>query len=39
MSDLHVSWEEYRIKTESLAKQIYKDEWQFNQVVCIAKVE
>ena len=37
MADLHVSWDEYRTKTENLAKQIYKDGWQFNQVVCIAK--
>ena len=37
MSDLHISWDEYRSKTEDLAKQIHKDGWQFNQVVCIAK--
>ena len=37
MADLHVSWEEYRSKTENLAKQIHKDGWGFNQVVCIAK--
>ncbi len=37
MSDLHISWDEYRSKTEDLAKQIHNDGWQFNQVVCIAK--
>ena len=37
MSDLHISWDEYRAKTEELAKQIHKDGWKFNQVVCIAK--
>jgi len=34
MSDLHISWDEYRAKTEELAKQIHKDGWNFNQVVC-----
>ena len=37
MADLHVSFDEYRQKTEQLAAQIYKDGWNFNQVVCIAK--
>ena len=37
MADLHISWEDYRKKTEALAKQIYEDSWEFNQVVCIAK--
>ena len=37
MSDLHISWEEYRKKTEQLASDIYKDGWEFNQLVCIAK--
>ena len=37
MSDLHISWEEYRKKTEQLASNIYKDGWEFNQLVCIAK--
>ena len=37
MSDLHISWDEYRAKTEELAKQIHKDGWNFNQVVCIPK--
>ena len=37
MGDLHISFDEYRKKTEQLASQIYKDGWNFNQVVCIAK--
>ena len=37
MSDLHISWDQYHEKTEQLAKQVYKDGWKFNQVVCIAK--
>ena len=35
--ELHISFEEYRKKTEQLASQIHKDGWKFNQVVCIAK--
>jgi len=37
MSDLFVSWEEYNKKTEELALKVYEDNWEFNQVVCIAK--
>ena len=37
MTELHISFDEYRKKTEQLAAQIYKDGWNFNQVVCIAK--
>ena len=37
MVDLHISWEEYNKKTEQLASMVYKDGWDFNQVVCIAK--
>ena len=37
MADLHISWEEYNKKTEQLAAMVYKDGWEFNQVVCIAK--
>ena len=37
MADLHISWEEYNKKTEQLASMVYKDGWNFNQVVCIAK--
>ncbi len=37
MVDLHISWEDYNQKTEQLASMVYKDGWDFNQVVCIAK--
>ena len=37
MADLHISWEDYNKKTEQLASMVYKDGWDFNQVVCIAK--
>jgi hypoxanthine phosphoribosyltransferase len=37
MSDLHISWEEYHQKIEQLAVQIYQSNWQFNQIVCLAK--
>ena len=37
MTDLFVSWEEYHKKTEELAIKVYEDDWEFNQVVCIAK--
>ena len=36
MADIHISWEEYNKKIEQLATQVYKDRWDFNQVVCIA---
>ena len=37
MSDLHISWDQYHKKTEELAVKVHNDEWEFNQVVCIAK--
>lgn len=37
MSDLYVSWEEYHHLIETLAVKIYQSQWQFNQIVCIAK--
>ncbi len=37
MSDLYISWDEYNRKIEQLALQVYKDNWKFNQVICIAK--
>ena len=37
MVDLHITWDEYNKKTEQLAAMVYKDGWDFNQVVCIAK--
>jgi uncharacterized protein len=37
MSDLHVTWTEYHKKIEQLAAQIYQSNWEFNQIVCLAK--
>jgi len=37
MSDLYVSWSEYHRKVEQLAIQIYQSNWQFNQILCLAK--
>ncbi|GBF79874.1 phosphoribosyltransferase [Aphanothece sacrum] len=37
MSDLYISWEQYHQHIETLAVQIYRSQWQFNQIVCIAK--
>lgn len=37
MSDLYVSWSEYHKKIELLAVKIYQANWEFNQIVCIAK--
>lgn len=37
MSDLHINWEDYYRTTEELAMLIRDSDWQFNQVVCIAR--
>ncbi|PSB02284.1 phosphoribosyltransferase [Merismopedia glauca] len=37
MSDLYISWSEYHQKIEDLAAQIYHSQWQFNQIVCLAR--
>ncbi|MCU0550869.1 MAG: phosphoribosyltransferase [Leptolyngbya sp. Prado105] len=37
MPDLHVSWSDYHRLIEKLALQVYKSEWQFNQLVCLAR--
>lgn len=37
MPDLYVSWSEYHRKIEQLAAKIYAANWDFNQIVCIAK--
>lgn len=37
MPDLHVSWPEYHQKIELLAVKIYQSNWQFNQIVCLAR--
>jgi len=37
MSDLYVSWSEYHQNIEQLAVQIHQSDWDFNQIICIAK--
>ncbi len=37
MSDLYVSWSEYHQLIESLAAKIYQSQWEFDQVVCLAR--
>lgn len=37
MTDLFITWSEYHHKIESLAVKIYKSNWQFDQIVCLAK--
>ncbi len=37
MSDLNVSWEEYHQSIELLAQKIAASQWQFNQIICVAR--
>ena len=37
MKDIYVNWDEYHKKIEQLAKKVHDDNWEFNQVICIAK--
>ena len=37
MADLNISWEEYHRHIETLAVKIHQSQWQFNQIICIAK--
>ncbi len=37
MSEIYVSWSEYYEKIERLAVKVYEADWDFNQIVCIAK--
>lgn len=37
MSDLYVSWSEYHQKITQLAANIYESQWEFNQIVCLAR--
>ncbi len=37
MPDLYISWSEYHQKIELLAAKIHDSQWDFNQIVCIAK--
>lgn len=37
MSDLYVSWDEYHAKIEKLAAKIYQSQWEFDQILCLAR--
>ncbi|EKQ68803.1 putative phosphoribosyltransferase [Leptolyngbyaceae cyanobacterium JSC-12] len=37
MPDLYVSWDDYHQKIEQLAVQVYQSNWEFNQIICLAK--
>ncbi|OCR01072.1 phosphoribosyltransferase [Oscillatoriales cyanobacterium USR001] len=37
MSDLYVSWPEYHQKIEQLGAKVYQSQWEFNQIVCLAR--
>lgn len=37
MPDLYISWSEYHQKIELLGAKIYESQWNFDQIVCIAK--
>src|SRR5437763_11120233 len=37
MPDLTITWEQYHILIEKLARQIHESNWQFNQLICIAR--
>jgi hypoxanthine phosphoribosyltransferase len=37
MADLHVTWDDYHHLIEQLAIQVHQSNWQFNQLVCLAK--
>lgn len=37
MPDLYVSWSDYHLNIEQLAVKVYQSNWNFNQIVCLAK--
>jgi uncharacterized protein len=37
MFDLNVSWDEYHQSIEQLADRIFQSEYEFNQIVCLAR--
>ncbi|MDY6805576.1 MAG: phosphoribosyltransferase [Cyanobacteriota bacterium] len=37
MNDLYISWSEYHQKIEFLAAKIYRSQWQFDSIVCLAR--
>jgi uncharacterized protein len=37
MADLYVSWTDYHLAIERLARKVYDSKWAFNQILCIAR--
>ena len=37
MKDLHISWDEYNRLVEKLALEVWKSNWRFDAVVCLAR--
>ncbi len=37
MADLHITWDDYHTKIETLAATIHRSAWSFNQIVCLAR--
>ena len=37
MPDLYVTWDQYHAEIEKLARQVHESNWQFNQLICIAR--
>jgi hypoxanthine phosphoribosyltransferase len=37
VADLYVTWDQYHALIEKLARQIHESNWQFNQLICIAR--
>lgn len=37
MSDIYISWSKYHQTIEDLAAKIYQSQWQFNQIICLAR--
>jgi uncharacterized protein len=37
MGELYISWPEYHHKIEQLATLIYQSNWQFDQIICLAR--
>ncbi|GAB4381566.1 MAG: phosphoribosyltransferase family protein [Elainellaceae cyanobacterium] len=37
MPDLYVSWSDYYRNIEQLAAKVYASQWEFNQIICLAR--
>ena len=37
MADLYITWDDYHTLIETLALRIHESDWEFNQIVCLAK--